>query len=149
VPGANATTVYFDYTSSCPTCAVTSGSGVLTTTALGGGEYLVTADSIATEVLVPGTYLGNDNILYYPGLPNYYDSLGISELFDGVDLNFACPTASGSCYYTYLGTSYLGTITISPTPLPSTWLMLLGGFVGLGFFAYRGMKNNSAALAAA
>jgi cbb3-type cytochrome oxidase subunit 3 len=34
------------------------------------------------------------------------------------------------------------------TPLPSTWLMLLSGFVGLGFFAYRGTKKNAAAIAA-
>jgi hypothetical protein len=39
--------------------------------------------------------------------------------------------------------------TASATPLPSTWTMLLAGFVGLGFFAYRGTKKNSAALAAA
>ena len=38
--------------------------------------------------------------------------------------------------------------TASATPLPSTWLMLLSGFVGLGFFAYRGAKKNSVALAA-
>ena len=37
----------------------------------------------------------------------------------------------------------------SATPLPSTWLMLLGGFVGLGFFAYRATKKSSAALATA
>jgi choice-of-anchor C domain-containing protein len=36
----------------------------------------------------------------------------------------------------------------SPTPLPSTWLMLLSGFVGLGFFAYRGTKKRSAFAAA-
>ena len=35
------------------------------------------------------------------------------------------------------------------TPLPSTWTMLIAGFVGLGFFAYRGSKNRSAATAAA
>jgi hypothetical protein len=33
------------------------------------------------------------------------------------------------------------------TPLPSTWLMLLSGFVGLGFFAYRGTKKNAVATA--
>jgi hypothetical protein len=38
---------------------------------------------------------------------------------------------------------------LTATPLPSTWLMLLSGFVGLGFFAYRGTKKNSAAIAAA
>jgi hypothetical protein len=37
----------------------------------------------------------------------------------------------------------------SATPLPSTWLMLLSGFVGLGFFAYRGMKKSAVAFAAA
>ncbi len=34
------------------------------------------------------------------------------------------------------------------TPLPSTWTMLIAGFAGLGFFAYRGSKK-SAAIAAA
>lgn len=29
------------------------------------------------------------------------------------------------------------------TPLPSTWSMLLAGFVGLGFIAYRGRRNSS------
>ena len=38
--------------------------------------------------------------------------------------------------------------TVNATPLPSTWLMLLSGFVGLGFFAYRGTKKNAAAIAA-
>jgi hypothetical protein len=35
------------------------------------------------------------------------------------------------------------------TPLPSTWTMLIAGFVGLGFVAYRGKKKGSAAIAAA
>jgi hypothetical protein len=33
-------------------------------------------------------------------------------------------------------------------PLPSTWTMMLIGFAGLGFFAYRGSKNGSAVAAA-
>ncbi len=33
------------------------------------------------------------------------------------------------------------------TPLPSTWTLMLGGFAGLGLFAYRGAKNRSAAVA--
>lgn len=45
------------------------------------------------------------------------------------------------------------TLLLSPnlatTPLPSTWLMLLSGFAGLGFFAYRGMKKSASAIAAA
>jgi len=40
------------------------------------------------------------------------------------------------------------TLSISSTPLPSTWLMMLSGFVGLGFFAYRGTKKRIAFAAA-
>jgi hypothetical protein len=39
-------------------------------------------------------------------------------------------------------------VVITGTPLPSTWTMLIAGFAGLGFFAYRGSKKNAAALAA-
>jgi hypothetical protein len=38
---------------------------------------------------------------------------------------------------------------VGSTPLPSTWTMLIAGFAGLGFFAYRGSKNNAAVFAAA
>lgn len=36
---------------------------------------------------------------------------------------------------------------VAATPLPSTWTMMLGAFAGLGFFAYRGTRNRSAAVA--
>ncbi len=42
-----------------------------------------------------------------------------------------------------------GVLTITATPLPSTWTMLIAGFAGLGFFAFRGSKKGSAAIAAA
>jgi hypothetical protein len=42
---------------------------------------------------------------------------------------------------------YSGSVSVSTTPLPSTWTMLIAGFVGLGFFAYRGSKKGAAALA--
>ena len=38
---------------------------------------------------------------------------------------------------------------VGQTPLPSTWTMLIAGFAGLGFFAYRGTKKSSAAIATA
>jgi hypothetical protein len=40
-----------------------------------------------------------------------------------------------------------GTFAVDPTPLPSTWTMLIAGFVGVAFFAYRGSRKNAAALA--
>jgi len=41
------------------------------------------------------------------------------------------------------------TVGVAATPLPSTWTMLIAGFIALGFFAYRGTKKGSAAIAAA
>jgi hypothetical protein len=38
---------------------------------------------------------------------------------------------------------------VTTTPLPSTWTMLIAGFVGLGFFAYRSSKKNTAVMSAA
>jgi hypothetical protein len=49
----------------------------------------------------------------------------------------------------YNGQYVLANWSLTATPLPSTWLMLLSGFVGLGFFAYRGTKKSAAALVAA
>ena len=61
---------------------------------------------------------------------------------------------SGNLTFTDLGPSnqqgnLLDNVSVSATPLPSTWTMLIAGFVGLGFLAYRGTKKNSAAIAAA
>jgi hypothetical protein len=47
------------------------------------------------------------------------------------------------------GAAVLDNVSLSETPLPSTWLMLLSGFVGLGYFAYRGTKKRTAVMAAA
>jgi hypothetical protein len=41
------------------------------------------------------------------------------------------------------------TFNVSATPLPSTWTMLIAGFAALGFFAFRGNRKGSAAIAAA
>ena len=158
VPSANADTVYFDFTYTCPSCPSdigTSGSGVITTTtdSLPAGEYLVTAvapsGGFPAPLVLPVDTppFSNDNILYSAGLP--YDSNGVGlQAADSVDYLLSC-TSSAGCFFTEGGDTYPITAgSTSPTPLPSTWLMLLSGFIGLGFFAYRGMKNNSAALAA-
>jgi hypothetical protein len=56
---------------------------------------------------------------------------------------------AGSANYIGFADITLGSVTPGATPLPSTWTMLIAGFVGLGFLAYRGTKKNTAALAAA
>ncbi len=45
------------------------------------------------------------------------------------------------------GPPYQMEVVGTATPLPSTWTMLIAGFVGLGFVAYRGTKKGAAALA--
>jgi hypothetical protein len=63
--------------------------------------------------------------------PNVSDTLPFNSNSNlGLQLDYTVFTAAGA------------------TPLPSTWLMLLSGFVGLGFFAYRGTKKRAAIAAA-
>ncbi len=53
--------------------------------------------------------------------------------------------ASGISSELFLVTGFVA----ATTPLPSTWVMLLSGLLGLGLFAYRGTKKSRAAIAAA
>ena len=138
-----------------------SGFGTFTGNYIGGNEYILTSitgsetDGSNTHTITGlSSYAGSDNLLYYPG-PTYVDFGGIS-FFTANN-----PEAWNIYFNSYTGLlDYLSnpvgypnslriSFVVSETPLPSTWLMLLSGFVGLGFFAYRGTKKNSAALAAA
>jgi hypothetical protein len=66
--------------------------------------------------------------------------------------NNNAPDPGGDLLYSQGGaTQDFGTFTatLAQTPLPSTWTMLIAGFIGLGFFAYRGSKKRGTAMAAA
>src|SRR6185437_2451924 len=41
------------------------------------------------------------------------------------------------------GSPIIDDVSVSQTPLPATWLMLLSSLLGLGFFTYRGTKNSA------
>ena len=125
------------------TAAVTSVSSGL----LGSGFFPINTDSFATGSgisLGAGTYYlvlqnavtGQGNAIYWdqnngPSTASLYNT---QSNFDAGSI--------GSQPFQIIG-------NVAVTPLPSTWMMLLSGFVGLGFLAYRGTKKNSAALAAA
>jgi hypothetical protein len=64
------------------------------------------------------------------------------NLASGIDNSTFTGEVGGTEYYDLSGTA-----SITATPLPSTWLMLLGGLVGLGFFAYSGTQKHSLAAA--
>ncbi len=61
----------------------------------------------------------------------------------------AYQTFQGTLVPQYVDLAFTLSGNVAATPLPSTWTMLIAGFVGLGFFAYRGTKKNTAAIAAA
>ena len=88
------------------------------------GTYSPTNAAFASEISSSFSLIAGDNY---------------TVAFQGVDPNLSDNTA------------FIDNVSISvtATPLPSTWMMLIAGFVGLGYFAYRGTEKNSAALVAA
>jgi hypothetical protein len=118
------------------------GTNTYLNMAFGGSpayEYSVEGKAVGGGYDETNYYYGgtSTSVGYGPGTWDVYVSLidvpVAEDPFSGFDL-----------------TDSVSTIEIpSGTPLPSTWTMLLIGFVGLGFFSYRGMKNRSTSLAAA
>ncbi len=64
----------------------------------------------------------------------------------GGNLTFAS-LPGGNAFGPYVG-NVLDNVQVSAVPEPSTWAMMLIGFAGIGFLAYRKTKKNSAATAA-
>jgi hypothetical protein len=101
-----------------------------------------------------------DNILYIggnsPTYGTYFDNPGLLLEYiasPNDEINIFSPGTGGHQYI--LGQSpgqqqqnldlSFSSVTLSAaTPLPSTWTMLIAGFAGLGYFAFRGSKKNSA-----
>jgi hypothetical protein len=105
--------------------------------------------------------------------PNYNDSaakttdISLGNWHTEISLNYNDPlttysytffTTGGSLAFSMQqdGNANIGNLldnvtlsTVSTTPLPSTWTMLIAGFVGLGFLAFRGTKKGAVAIAAA
>jgi len=149
---------------------IISGSGTLSADYVSGSQYLVTSitgvvagsggvfNSISypfisdtvTGPLGTGTFYNNDNNLFYPSTQQV-DAYGLGFFGSGTSTAFnlfygSCGGPVGYCLVTG-GNSpgSLASITFeaSPTPLPSTWTMLIAGFAGLGYIAYRGTKKRS------
>jgi hypothetical protein len=108
------------------------------------------ADVTATSTNLFFNFSGGDtSILAFvvtrgAGTVYYCDATSSGECLQGASvspISFSDPS--------FQNEAESGNQIIGSTPLPSTWLMLLSGFVGLGFFAFRGTTKNFAAVAAA
>jgi hypothetical protein len=120
-----------------PSGPVTPGTVWTVQNPAGSGGANFEVDNVWTNTAPYLTYAGGVAFLLSDGLTAY--------------ISAAYPSGSAGEYYFFLGNYNINTnfsATVSQTPLPSTWTMLIAGFVGLGFFAYRG-KKMSAAVAAA
>jgi hypothetical protein len=96
------------------------------------------------------------NFEYNYGVLTLSSLASFSKTFTGSDdltigINVGTPAAG--VWYSQNGfTDTLtinGSASVTATPLPSTWTMMLAGLGGLGFFAYRATKNRRSALAPA
>jgi PEP-CTERM motif len=72
-----------------------------------------------------------------------YLAVVVPTTFDGTGAIIAGPPAAS---YAEVGPNYayIATGVVSPVPEPSTWGMMIVGFLGLGLMAYRRKKNTSA-----
>ena len=168
-PTSNAKAALFDFSYSFSTTdtlhfptGFSSASGQLTATDQGGGIFLATGitglwnGETITGLLSPLAFLDNDNLLL-PSAPKVLDFAGISFLTaDNTKVNvFFLPAMPGGAnsyvedsVITGLEFAFGPNFTLTAAvPEPSTWVMMLLGFAGIGFMAYR-KKSKSASMAA-
>jgi hypothetical protein len=105
------------------------------------------------------TYASADQLLWPSTLPNVdFNGVSFEVASLSLEVNWGSfgGTGLGALGLSTLDPSGMGccqialtSVSVTETPLPSTWLMLISGFVGLGLFACRRTRKGSVALAAA
>jgi len=117
-------------------------------------DFTLLTDTLISVTFVSGSYTAPDfmnlcsaSFCYASGTSNVSASLTAGDYALGViALIPSQPDGTGALSTeTYGADIVVGT---NPTPLPSTWLMMLTGFVGLSFMAYRGNRNTARLVAA-
>jgi hypothetical protein len=141
-----------------------SGSGTLTATQTSGGAWSVSSitgtftdlfissfNPIAVTGVAPetenATQVTNDNLVY-PSGPLFVDGNGLGfqtsrGAFDIYDSNGTYEVVAGSLG---IGSGDFVLTAVAAVPEPSTWAMMILGFLGLGFLAHR-KKSKPALLA--
>ena len=159
---ASAAIFDFSYTDNTNT---TFGSGQLFTndttspyliTNVTGTETYLGVTQTITGVAPVNSYGANDNLLSYLPNPNYFSLSGLSFNTSSDVYNIGFITNPPYAFDGYViiqrstdlaGTFPFGvgpiTVTISAVPEPSTWAMMILGFAGVGFMAYRRKSKSS------
>jgi PEP-CTERM motif len=134
-----------------------SGSGEVTGTLESNGSVLVTTitgtvdGSMIKKVVKVDGFLGNDNLIFptatSPAGTPLVDGQGFAfKLANGQDVQvFGDNLPAG--IFEIEGTDSNGAAEFTLTaavPEPSTWAMMILGFCGLGFMAYRRKQNGTA-----
>jgi hypothetical protein len=159
-----AATVTYDFTLSFNgTSGVfpVTGSGIIIANAGAGGQAIQEISLNGSSFEAPTSYAGADNLLFYnTNGTSLLDSNGLSFVDGSQSINlwgFNSPgtsQATGNAYaetISGIGFAGVGTFTMTiaaAVPEPSTWAMMIIGFCGLGFMAYRRKQNGSALSAA-
>jgi hypothetical protein len=101
----------------------------------------------ATTPKVTEILLGNSKPVFVslPSLPAAWtsqDFILTTTISGSLAFNSMPDINIGSPYNRYVG-NILDNVSVSSTPLPSTWTTMLIGFFGLGLIAYRGTRKRS------
>jgi PEP-CTERM motif len=158
---ARAATITFDWALAGPATSLGgfgtpgSGSGTFTATTGANGDLITAITGEIggnTVTLLPQGTNGSDNLLFpigtsFTGGTSVVDldtsgiavstTLGDYHIF-GDGSPFSIGTVSGNdIFETGPGGFGVGTLAVSAVPEPSTWAMMILGFCGVGFMAYR------------
>ncbi len=145
----------YQYSTYAPTEIVPSEATVLIGTASGAVDVYTgisgptpfgTGGTTAASSGSGGTFGINDTVLDLPGGYVSGTSLSSSSTFDGATFA-SLGLTPGTYVYTWGDPNTLTINVASGVPEPSTWAMLLLGFAGISFLAYR-RKSKSALMAA-
>ena len=127
-------------------------SPYLITNVIGSETYLGVTETITGAGAV-NSYAGNDNMLSVPAAPGFVTFAGITftTSTDFFNIGFVNPgygivQFSSDPLGTFgppPGVALINVTVTEAVPEPSTWAMMILGFVGVGFMAYR-RKNTSA-----
>jgi PEP-CTERM motif len=116
------------------------GGGTLTTATVGSknldgfGDFSFTANT-GSKVTTSGSFEIDLTLGTFVGVSPYLGTNDRGQTF-AAQMGF-CGTSGCTGTSGFANTGFAGGAAVTPVPEPSTWAMLILGFAGIGFMAYR------------